>query len=479
MRLFSNPKNSYSFSPLKFNFAVHVLLAFLICLLPHLAAVAQTSTSALIAAAKAGELSLDELADSLILSAEQSPGFINDVFSLNVDIPGFSEVLGPEILNRTASFLKVKSAVEADGLMFLGRKILGEQNDYYKKMLALLAASRKVDMAIAANDTGKAVELISTFSPLERKVALGRLTDFFRVQIAKATDNPDRFASLKRLAQIDSLHGGETEDQAAAVIGLLRRDLEAGNINLKQWNLDDPLIQPYLEQIIAKNSTAKNDLTEIYSRRASELMEQGDPTLAELALKWVIQRRPDPSEENNDVRLTMVFAAESPLAREYAVQLLQQLREARALGPGTKIRLVFAGYYGGGVKAGAILFLVLLAAGSAAAVYFYIRIKTEPAEKRKSRQARGKHGYKQMTEDDDEYTKLLATFNLDDRASESQIKKAYREAVKKHHPDKHGASGVARDSAGNVDDTFQELHKTYERIMEIRGGWFGGKKRSR
>jgi hypothetical protein len=76
-------------------------------------------------------------------------------------------------------------------------------------------------------------------------------------------------------------------------------------------------------------------------------------------------------------------------------------------------------------------------------------------------------GYMNVTEDDDDYSRLLGFFGLSDGASEAEIKKAYRDAVKKAHPDA-AAGGGEPDEA-----LFQELKRTHDRIMEIRSSWFG------
>ena len=82
-------------------------------------------------------------------------------------------------------------------------------------------------------------------------------------------------------------------------------------------------------------------------------------------------------------------------------------------------------------------------------------------------------GYAEVVEADDEYSKLLAEFGLDDSASESDIKKAFRNLVKELHPDAHGSSGQVTDEEGNVDRSFDELKKNYERLIEMRKSFFG------
>ena len=65
---------------------------------------------------------------------------------------------------------------------------------------------------------------------------------------------------------------------------------------------------------------------------------------------------------------------------------------------------------------------------------------------------------------DDEYSTLLKIFGLADDASSSDIKKAYRSMVKLHHPDSADQEAQAE---------FEKVQEAYERLIELRKGWFG------
>lgn len=64
----------------------------------------------------------------------------------------------------------------------------------------------------------------------------------------------------------------------------------------------------------------------------------------------------------------------------------------------------------------------------------------------------------------DEYTSLLLVFGLTDEATDADIKKAYREVIKRLHPD----SGLPVDQK-----KLEEVQNAHERLMELRRGWFG------
>jgi hypothetical protein len=64
----------------------------------------------------------------------------------------------------------------------------------------------------------------------------------------------------------------------------------------------------------------------------------------------------------------------------------------------------------------------------------------------------------------DEYSSLLMIFDLPDDAEDDDIKKAYREMIKKLHPD----SGTEVNQ-----EKLDEIKKAYDRLIELRKGWFG------
>lgn len=76
-------------------------------------------------------------------------------------------------------------------------------------------------------------------------------------------------------------------------------------------------------------------------------------------------------------------------------------------------------------------------------------------------------GYLKGPSQPDEYSRLLALFDLDDSASVEEIKAAYRKVMREHHPD------TAREQTPEEVAKFIELKHTHERILEIKKGAFG------
>ncbi len=106
-----------------------------------------------------------------------------------------------------------------------------------------------------------------------------------------------------------------------------------------------------------------------------------------------------------------------------------------------------------------LLFLVMLFIGF---FYFYGVDQSEANVGKKSRKyGTGKIDLQSGV---DEYTSLLEFFNLDDTASESDIKKAYREMARTHHPDT---------SESTTREEFELIQTNYDKLMKLRKGWFG------
>ncbi len=73
-----------------------------------------------------------------------------------------------------------------------------------------------------------------------------------------------------------------------------------------------------------------------------------------------------------------------------------------------------------------------------------------------------------VSDEPDEYGKLLDLFDLDDSATEEQIKTAFRKKAKDLHPD-HQKTGSNPEHVKE----YLEYQKAYERLIEIRKSWFG------
>jgi hypothetical protein len=235
-------------------------------------------------------------------------------------------------------------------------------------------------------------------------------------------------------------------------------------------------------------------------------------------LRW----RPDPSEENNELRRQVIRAAESDDARAFAHGRVAELDRIGAIDLPLKMRVFFQGYYGKGavyvvfwIFTGVILFF--FAAYFLSIAYGKVqkwlgrrpaKVTVRPKNEKKPltnltlkeqsgqpapqvdegekeddaapvnplrREELGMFqqllkgnkkgpGYMNVKEEPDEYGRLLDKFGLDDGVSEDDIKTAFRKVAKELHPDRVGPEG---------EEQFREFQIAYERLIEIRKSWFG------
>ncbi len=62
-----------------------------------------------------------------------------------------------------------------------------------------------------------------------------------------------------------------------------------------------------------------------------------------------------------------------------------------------------------------------------------------------------------------------AILNIDETASDAEVKRAYRRLTSEHHPDKLAAKGLPKEMMKLAEEKTHEIRKAYERIRETRG----------
>ncbi|MCI0505756.1 MAG: co-chaperone DjlA, partial [Gammaproteobacteria bacterium] len=79
-----------------------------------------------------------------------------------------------------------------------------------------------------------------------------------------------------------------------------------------------------------------------------------------------------------------------------------------------------------------------------------------------------KSGGKTRTEDSGNLEDAYAILNLSPRASDEEIKQAYRRLTSMHHPDKLVARGLPEEMLKIAEDKTREIRLAYERIRAVR-----------
>lgn len=321
---------------------------------------------------------------------------------------------------------------------------------------------------------------------------------------------------LQRLNTLLSAPGGTLSSSTASSNTAYSNTLPADCV------LDTKPGIAFLRSAVAARQSLKPAAIQLLDARLRGNLATGDPERLIDLYTFLLELRPDPDPANQELRLWIVLHADAPSAREFALGRFQEMKYTGALPVATRFRLLMKGYYGKafpylilGTAVVALLCVVIVmfrplfvvsvaevvarkesASGASAAQASAApgggkgrgpggpggagpaTATGRPGGRRgptrifKRGADRPVPGYMRGPVEDDEYTRLLKILDpeLDDSASESRIKKAYREKVKKLHPDTKPGE-VSEDQS-----EFIELKEVYDRILQIRSSWFGVKK---
>ena len=432
-----------------------------------------------IQAATAGEMSLDELAEFLLREAEQSDSSLKLLVSEDRKVPGFGQHISDPLLKHLQESVSKGEDDKALRQVELAKKFIpvGTSNGPVIEKIGTWLAN--LHTILQEGNVQKFIELYhadndSVVAPAfesRLEVALRQLAE----SIA-AKQQP--LQALAMLAELDAATSKPVLNEIGQTLLPKAIEVLSGTTSVPEWPFTSQEAQDFLRSLARANATGMSQVLQMLRLKVLQDVAHNQAVDAQWYFNLILGLRPDPNPENNQLRKEIAFTADGADSKKFADGRLEELRAAGALGVFTRLRLATAGSGGKLVRVIVvtleILFLALV-------TWFgwrtFVRMQAAKALRKsapKKRSSKSK-GYDQPMERDDEYTRLLAGFGLDDSATEADIKRAFREAVKRHHPDVQGSEGVMRDDEGNVDDTFQELRRNYERLLEVRGGWFGRK----
>ena len=393
--------------------------------------------------AKLGELSISELLETITKSDKLA--ISADVNRYKHLVPGLSETSAPVLLGKVrqaiieGDFDKVwqikslsdtllpRSWPESIGIAKLAEQVSKIQ-DAKENILSLnsiyqekLATEDKKVLEIAAKKKAKEVVANET-SPFDAIKLASKVALVF----------PDLDVGTKSLfSQLDS-------------------SVDSSSIDFSKWSFDVPDVKEYVFDFLDKSDENKGLVTNLYIAKAMDAFDKGNENRAEVYYKLI---QPHLSAERIlSVKKEFLSKGLDGNYSSFIESIANDLKND--LSSTDKVKLLFKGFYGWWP------FLIPLA-------FFLLPILFLLRPKKKTRLKTN------PVLEDDQYTKLLKKLELDETATEKEIKKAFRLLVKKHHPDAHGVDGVVLDSDGNVDQQFEELKKTYDRLLQIQSSWFG------
>ena len=258
-----------------------------------------------------------------------------------------------------------------------------------------------------------------------------------------------------------------------------------------------PLATQIFGAMVKDEASFTNDQIERFSDRLGSLF-QSDPTL-KVAVLGIFETSTIHASDRRDVAETqnllkqirkfyegvlpapfieqLLLEHSGGLETQFSESLISELKQRGELSTKFKMKLMWDGYFGPlvPVLVGLSIFFIALSV----LILIFVNVKRRLAHVQIENPFKSKKtipGYMrpievESRENEDEYTRLLSLFELSDTATESEIKKAYRNRMKQLHPDS-GKNDIAVENS----EEFRDLKHAYDRIIDIRSAWFVGRK---
>lgn len=468
------------------------------------------------------EMPLDDLAEAVVNEGKTLGTVKPEIKKLLEDVPGFEQLVA-EATSRALSAEGVAEDTSAltnlDSFIAETFSDSSEQRQLLKQFAEIVRTAH--ELAQSGDRAGlEALEAAAVTSSQKAVVKryLMQSPPAPAEEVAESTEEasatPESTKSpYEQLREIARGEGGTPKERLVRfgkVLTLVSDGLAEGVLKSEEWPFDDAAVRKAIHALVGTNITMQQRLVELYEDHIMYLVRQDDGEKLRTFYFSVLELRPDPNELNNKLRLRIAFRATGDNARHFAIGRLDELKQARGISLLDRFRLVLKGYYGTAQPI-VVLTMVCLFAFAAFLKLFrwsgavkdthekYKRAKafeeenlkqTEEFVREKQRASRpllGEQnrkryrepqeekfddkrgpGYFRPVDSEDEYSRLLAFFELEDDATEGDIKAAYREMVKIHHPDRNPEG-----EKEEIEKFFQEIKEKYDRIMEMRGSWFG------
>ena len=455
--------------------------------------------------ARSGAASLDEVAHAFVensLKGQKLNFQFNELFN---DLPGFEEVLIPIVEKAYQEQLPQRKVSALSAFRDL-LKILpdGSRTQAEKAFQAVEQGDSFVE---AGDKNGLQAFIAKADLPIRKYFELRSKSLDLYAQASVLGDKPAEVLGL--LSKVPACgQSKKTKDLALSAL----EKLAAGPVNPDADEiLGVPAVQLLMKATLSENASKRETLVELYEKQVRSMIERASTEHLLDNFRMLIELRPDPNPANTALRMFAATHAKTPDLKFFAETRIDEIRKSGELSLAKKLRLIFGGFYGVFLPILVVILVAFFGIGGAAFVYFYFQFRRKESElyaqeeelqketaeslnrysagqQRAAEEAklrkpkftgstfggRKPRGYISPLQGEDEYSRLLSLFGLDDQATESEIKKAYRDTVKNYHPDTAGHSGG--DSEEEKTKFFIQAKETYDRILEIRGSWFGAKK---
>lgn len=465
------------------------------------------------------QMALDDLALAVVNEGKKLGTVKPEIKRLFEEVPGFEQLVA-ETTSRALSATDVaEDATSFANLQSFIAATFADSSEQLQQLQQLAEIVSKARAFAKAGDRDGLDQLEVTATTASQKAVVKRYLAAAEpaptfeeaaddTPAPVSTDSP--YEQVRKLARGEGGSPKERLVQFGKVLTLVSDGISEGELKREDWPFDDAAVRKAIHSLVGTNVTMQQRLVELYEDHIMYLVKQDDGEKLRIFYFAILELRPDPNELNNKLRLRIAFKASGDNARHFAIGRLDELKQARGISLLDRFRLVLKGYYGTAQPI-VVLTMVCICAFAAFLKLFrwsgtvkeshdkYKRAKafeeenlrqTEDFVKEKQRASRPLGGdqqrkrfrepqeekfddkrgpgYFRPVDSEDEYSRLLAFFELEDDATEGDIKAAYREMVKLHHPDRNPEG-----EKDQIEAFFQEIKEKYDRIMEVRGSWFG------
>jgi len=389
-----------------------------------------------------------------------------------VNSPEFQQL----ILRKQEQLLEERNVSELIQIKKIVPILFPEDSALRKESERLSQFGEKLEHYLATENVASLKTLLadSTLLARERRIASKQLVRLVHSQASESLKIKDSAKAIEQLGQLPpDLRNEETWGLYARFISDLVK--LPGNLPLEGMIKNEDALLEFGK----RDPGALDSIIQLYLIGLVEAAKRGDAKQAEVVINTLKRIQADTSE----VIPLFLLEAEGAARSELAPKIFEEVRRVGSLPLGLKWKLMWRGYYGPLVP----LLLSLSIAFPILGVAFHflgrwnrslsVKRVQSPQASKPPKKGKSLPGYLKPividAEDtaEDEYSRLLALFDLNDSASENQIKQAYRTKMKELHPDSSPLEEVEDNS-----EKFRELKHAYDRIFQIRGSWFRGRK---
>jgi len=477
-----------------------------------------------------GITSVDTFCDYLIDSVEIEELEVVEIDPGNfASLSNFDSIVGKKLSTRVFNLLVAGDLKTVALMESLAGQVLEPQDRSLQTINRYNYLNEKSTLLLEGQKLKEFDRFRSSITKVNESSLLDKLSaERINLIVAEMLSKNESNLGLKWFARISpSERKDGWEDQVLQTLnGLLKKSSDVQ----QSWPFDDKATRNLLSEF--ENTEISEEinkpLARIFSWRVVSSVKSGNIKQARDYYERVLTIRPDPDPKNLDLRKSIVKYASGLEGENFALGRVEEISSNGELDFRTKLYLFSKGYYGSEIKKLLLVFGIgiLAVLGS---MFCWKKFQDDldrrelegndtpdepkPANKRKKKKELPSSGvsieqrqklsqpsvgsrssaisgglgvgsstrtapetkeyskkYTTQSSGDDEYSTLLAVFGLSDSADESELKNAYRSMLKKYHPD---TSELGPEEAKRKLD---ELKQVYNRIQEIRGSWFGGRR---